>query len=209
MAKEKNEIQLQAKESAKWLLSQAAVKKDGNPIVLYDKPLNNMDVLLAGLLQSGSQGAVAAAMNLLTISGVLGDEVEEITPEVKEQREQAKRKYRSQLSSIKTYITKKLKAAEVYDNTITYAIEIAAVNILLYRKLADEVLPEYQSLVDIETSREGAARKKASPLLGELQRQMERTLIALRDLSMTVKSGQPKTEDDAFSKFMEEFRNNE
>lgn len=206
MKKQSDEFRIKAKESAKWLLSQMAVDDNGENVVLYGKPLNNMEVILSGLLRSGSQGAVAPAMNLLTISGMLGDDEGSDSPSEIKKREESSKRYKTQLKTIKNYITKKLKENGTYDNSVTYAIEVAAVNILLYRKLADEILPDHQSLLDIEISREGAKRKKASPLLGELQRQMERTLASLRDLSMTVRTGKPKSEDDTFAKFMEDFK---
>lgn len=201
-----NDIRLRAKESAKWLLAQNAVKKSGEQVELYGKELNNMDVVLAGLLQSGSQGNVPAAMNLLTISGVLGDEPKGETEDDKIEKEASKLRFDRQMKNIKQYIVKKLKTAGVWDDTITYAAEIAAINILLYRKLANEVLPDYQSLVEVETSREGAPRKKASPLLGELQRQMERAIMSLRELTMTVRSGKPKEDNDGFKSFVENFK---
>lgn len=119
------------------------------------------------------------------------------------------KKIRREIDSIKRYITKLLKDAGSYEPRLGYQIESVASDIIIYRRLRDQLLMRTDFLVT-EKSREGFDRTKVTSLVMEVRLQSERVQKGLDLLLMNVKSKKGKGGGkDALSEFMEAMREEE
>lgn len=112
-------------------------------------------------------------------------------------------KIRREINNIKRYITKLLKDAGTYEPRLSYQIESVASDIIIYRRLRDQLLMKTDFMV-VEKSREGYDRAKVTSLVMEVRLQSERVQKGLDLLLMNVKSKKGKgPAKDALSEFME------
>ncbi len=118
-------------------------------------------------------------------------------------------KIRREISNIKRYITKLLKDEGSYQPRLGYQIESVASDIIIYRRLRDQLLMRTDFLVT-EKSREGFDRTKVTSLVMEVRLQSERVQKGLDLLLMNVKSKKGKgAGKDALSEFMERMQEEE
>ena len=118
-------------------------------------------------------------------------------------------KIRREISNIKRYITKLLKDEGSYQPRLSYQIESVASDIIIYRRLRDQLLMRTDFLVT-EKSREGFDRTKVTSLVMEVRLQSERVQKGLDLLLMNVKSKKGKgAGKDALSEFMERMQEEE
>ena len=118
-------------------------------------------------------------------------------------------KIRREISNIKRYITKLLKDEGSYQPRLGYQIESVASDIIIYRRLRDQLLMRTDFLVT-EKSREGFDRTKVTSLVMEVRLQSERVQKGLDLLLMNVKSKKGKgSGKDALSEFMERMQEEE
>ena len=113
-------------------------------------------------------------------------------------------KEKNQISGIKGYISKMLREAGVDDQTLAYQIELVATDILVYRKLRQELLDESTKMVRTEHTDRGQARLRSNPLLFDLREQSKVVQKGLDMLMMNVKSkkGTKEPARDNFAEFM-------
>ena len=115
-------------------------------------------------------------------------------------------KIRREINNVKRYITKLLKDAGSYEPRLGYQIESVASDILIYRRLRDQLLTRTDFMV-VEKSREGYDRAKVTSLVMEVRLQSERVQKGLDLLLMNVKSKKGKgPAKDSLSEFMEAMR---
>lgn len=88
---------------------------------------------------------------------------------------------KKQIENIKRYIRKTLKDQGLYRPELSYQIELAARDILLYRRLSDEAMKEETDIMLTEISREGESRHKINPIFDALKKQ---TAIVQDDLKL-------------------------
>ena len=118
-------------------------------------------------------------------------------------------KIRREISNIKRYITKLLKDEGSYQPRLGYQIGSVASDIIIYRRLRDQLLMRTDFLVT-EKSREGFDRTKVTSLVMEVRLQSERVQKGLDLLLMNVKSKKGKgAGKDALSEFMERMQEEE
>ena len=118
-------------------------------------------------------------------------------------------KIRREINNLKRYITKLLKDAGSYEPRLGYQIESVASDILIYRRLRDQLLTRTDFMV-VEKSREGYDRAKVTSLVMEVRLQSERVQKGLDLLLMNVKSKKGKgAGKDALSEFMERMQEEE
>ena len=118
-------------------------------------------------------------------------------------------KIRREISNIKRYITKLLKDEGSYQPRLGYQIESVASDIIIYRRLRDQLLMKTDFMV-VEKSREGYDRAKVTSLVMEVRLQSERVQKGLDLLLMNVKSKKGKgVGKDALSEFMERMQEEE
>ena len=118
-------------------------------------------------------------------------------------------KIRREISNIKRYITKLLKDEGSYQPRLGYQIESVTSDIIIYRRLRDQLLMRTDFLVT-EKSREGFDRTKVTSLVMEVRLQSERVQKGLDLLLMNVKSKKGKgAGKDALSEFMERMQEEE
>ena len=118
-------------------------------------------------------------------------------------------KIRREINNLKRYITKLLKDAGSYEPRLGYQIESVASDILIYRRLRDQLLTRTDFMV-VEKSREGYDRAKVTSLVMEVRLQSERVQKGLDLLLMNVKSKKGKgAGNDALSEFMERMKEEE
>lgn len=87
----------------------------------------------------------------------------------------------NKVESVKSYIREILKKQELYRPELSYQIELAARDILLYRRLSDEALKVDTQIMLEEISREGESRYKINPIFDAVKKQ---TAIVQDDLKL-------------------------
>ena len=118
-------------------------------------------------------------------------------------------KVRREIANIKRYITKLLKEEGSYQPRLGYQIESVASDLIIYRRLRDQLLTKTDFMV-VEKSREGYDRSKVTSLVMEVRLQSERVQKGLDLLLMNVKSKKGKGQGkDALSEFMEAMKDGE
>lgn len=88
------------------------------------------------------------------------------------------------IENIKTVIRRHLQKADVYAPELSYQIELAASDILLYRKLREKALSEDTPITVTEYSREGKPREKINPVFAAMKEQADVVRRDLRSLYM-------------------------
>lgn len=109
------------------------------------------------------------------------------------------------VEALKRQIKEKLKKAECYDPEMDYQIEIAATDILVYRKLREEAINGVDDIVITEKSREGNDRSRVNPIYETLQKQADVVRKDLRALYMNreiARKGKKNDSSDPMMEFM-------
>ncbi|MCS2271551.1 hypothetical protein NXV31_16565 [Bacteroides fragilis] len=88
------------------------------------------------------------------------------------------------IENIKTVIRRHLQKADVYAPELSYQIELAASDILLYRKLREKALSEDTPITVKEYSRENKPREKINPVFAAMKEQADVVRRDLRSLYM-------------------------
>ncbi len=107
-----------------------------------------------------------------------------------------------QVSNVRARIWRILKDAGIWDSTLTYQVEMAATNIVVYRMLKKEVLSLPSLTIQI-TRDNGSEAPKPHPLLLELREQGKVVEKNMDFLLMNVKSKKGKeAAADSLKEFM-------
>lgn len=120
---------------------------------------------------------------------------------------EAKAAYEKRIKGKKAYIVQLLKKQGKYTAELSMQATITAQLIVRTEILAEEIFSGRHDAVNVELSREGHSRESISPkekLYLDLTTQTQK---ALKALGMNIDAKERKTDGDAFSEFMEEFKN--
>jgi hypothetical protein len=90
----------------------------------------------------------------------------------------------AKIENIKTVIRRQLVKAGVYSPELAYQVELAASDIILYRKLRDTALNEETEVIVTEFSRENRPREKINPIFDAMKKQADVVRKDLRALYM-------------------------
>lgn len=116
---------------------------------------------------------------------------------------------RRKIENLKRYIQKLLSEVGGYTPALSYQVEELARDMMAYRRVSDEFLA-LERLTVIEKSREGDKRVKAHPLGLEVRQWSDTVRRDLAKLTMNIKdSMKARQVEDEFSKFMEEFNDDD
>nr|DAE93807.1 MAG TPA: hypothetical protein [Caudoviricetes sp.] len=88
------------------------------------------------------------------------------------------------IENIKTHVRRVLKEHEMYSSEMSYQIELLASDLLVFRKIRDEVLKEEQTPTVTEKSREGEDRIRENPIYNLMAKFADRLRKDLRSLMM-------------------------
>ena len=88
------------------------------------------------------------------------------------------------IENIKTHVRIVLKEHEMYSSEMSYQIELLASDLLVFRKIRDEVLKEEQTPTVTEKSREGEDRIRENPIYNLMAKFADRLRKDLRSLMM-------------------------
>lgn len=88
------------------------------------------------------------------------------------------------IENIKTHVRRVLKEHEMYSSEMSYQIELLASDLLVFRKIRDEVLKEDQTPTVTEKSREGEDRIRENPIYNLMAKFADRLRKDLRSLMM-------------------------
>lgn len=88
------------------------------------------------------------------------------------------------IENIKTHVRRVLKEHEMYSSEMSYQIELLASDLLVFRKIRDEVLKEEQTPTVTEKSREGEDRIRENPIYNLMDKFADRLRKDLRSLMM-------------------------
>lgn len=91
------------------------------------------------------------------------------------------------VKNIKKNIQRILEEAGVYNNTLTYQVEITAGDLLLYRKIRKEALDPSTDVYQIEYSREGKERRTINPIFAAMTNASNRVTKDFEKLTMNIK----------------------
>lgn len=91
------------------------------------------------------------------------------------------------VKNIKKNIQRILEEAGVYNNTLTYQVEITAGDLLLYRKIRKEALDPATDVYQIEYSREGNERRTINPIFAAMTNASNRVTKDFEKLTMNIK----------------------
>ena len=133
---------------------------------------------------------------------------ERMLPQPKEEPKQQKvsKAIKTKIQSKKTYIVQLLKKEGKYSSELSYQVTVAAQLLVRTEILAEEIFADSHKAVNVEISREGNTRESISPkekLYLDLTAQTQK---ALRALGMNTDSKERKTDNDDFSKFMDDLK---
>lgn len=138
----------------------------------------------------------------------------------KEKKESGKRKARQPLTekqkmlkSLKDYMRKALTERGKYSGEYTYQVEIAAMSVILTRKVWDIAMDAEEKPVLTEKSREGDIRAKENPIFTlyiKLAAQARRDLRALQ-MNKEIEKGEANNggDDDALTQLMQNMAESE
>ena len=116
---------------------------------------------------------------------------------------------RRKIENLTRYIQKLLSEVGGYTPALSYQVEELARDMMAYRRVSDEFLA-LESLTVIEKSREGDKRVKVHPLGLEVRQWSDTVRRDLAKLTMNIKdSMKARQVEDEFSKFMEEFNDDD
>lgn len=105
----------------------------------------------------------------------------------------------------KNYIVKLLKDQGKYTSELSMQVSITAQLLVRTEILAEEVLSEHHSAVDVELSREGHERKAISPKEKLYLDFVQQSQKALRALGMNTDAKERKTDNDTLNEFLKDF----
>lgn len=91
------------------------------------------------------------------------------------------------VKNIKKNIQRILEEAGVYNNTLTYQVEITAGDLLLYRKIRKEALDPSTDVYQVEYSREGNERRTINPIFAAMTNASNRVTKDFEKLTMNIK----------------------
>jgi hypothetical protein len=136
------------------------------------------------------------------------EEPKQETPALPSAEEQQKvsKAIKTKIQSKKTYIVQLLKKEGKYSSELSYQVTVAAQLLVRTEILAEEIFADSHKAVNVEISREGNTRESISPkekLYLDLTAQTQK---ALRALGMNTDSKERKTDNDDFSKFMDDLK---
>lgn len=111
------------------------------------------------------------------------------------------------ITSKKTYIVKLLKKQGKYTPELSMQVKITAQLLIRTEILAEQIFGNGHKPTKIELSREGNERESVSPKEKLYLDLVEQSQKALKALGMNTDSRERKTDNDGFSEFMEQFKN--
>lgn len=111
------------------------------------------------------------------------------------------------ITSKKTYIVKLLKKQGKYTPELSMQVKITAQLLIRTEILAEQIFGNCHQPTKIELSREGNERESVSPKEKLYLDLVEQSQKALKALGMNTDSRERKTDNDGFSEFMEQFKN--
>ena len=111
------------------------------------------------------------------------------------------------ITSKKTYIVKLLKKQGKYTPELSMQVKITAQLLIRTEILAEQISGNGHQPTKIELSREGNERESVSPKEKLYLDLVEQSQKALKALGMNTDSRERKTDNDGFSEFMEQFKN--
>lgn len=111
------------------------------------------------------------------------------------------------ITSKKTYIVKLLKRQGKYTPELSMQVKITAQLLIRTEILAEQIFGNGHQPTKIELSREGNERESVSPKEKLYLDLVEQSQKALKALGMNTDSRERKTDNDGFSEFMEQFKN--
>jgi len=111
------------------------------------------------------------------------------------------------ITSKKTYIVKLLKKQGKYTPELSMQVKITAQLLIRTEILAEQIFGNGHQPTKIELSREGNERESVSPKEKLYLDLVEQSQKALKALGMNTDSRERKTDNDGFSEFMEQFKN--
>lgn len=111
------------------------------------------------------------------------------------------------ITAKKTYIVKLLKKQNKYTPELSMQVKIVAQLLVRTEILAEQIYSDGHQPINVETSREGNERKSIDPKEKLYLDLLEQSQKALRALGMNTDSRERKTDNDGFSEFMEQFKN--
>lgn len=106
----------------------------------------------------------------------------------------------------KNYIVKILKKQGKYTAELSMQVDIAAQLLVRTQILADEIFDDNHKVVNVEISREGNERESISPKEKLYMEFLQQSQSALKALGMNTDAKERKTDNDSFSDFMQEFK---
>lgn len=111
------------------------------------------------------------------------------------------------ITSKKTYIVKLLKKQGKYTPELSMQVKITAQLLIRTEILAGQIFGNGHQPTKFELSREGNERESVSPKEKLYLDLVEQSQKALKALGMNTDSRDRKTDNDGFSEFMEQFKN--
>lgn len=111
------------------------------------------------------------------------------------------------ITSKKTYIVKLLKKQGKYTPELSMQVNITAQLLIRTEILAGQIFGNGHQPTKFELSREGNERESVSPKEKLYLDLVEQSQKALKALGMNTDSRDRKTDNDGFSEFMEQFKN--
>lgn len=100
------------------------------------------------------------------------------------ERSEEERQIDKRIENIKTHVRRVLKEHEMYSSEMSYQIELLASDLLVFRKIRDEVLKEGENPTVTEKSRENENRIKENPIYNLMAKFADRVRKDLRSLMM-------------------------
>lgn len=100
------------------------------------------------------------------------------------------------IENIKTHVRRVLKEHEMYSSEMSYQIELLASDLLVFRKIRDEVLKEEQTPTVTEKSREGEDRIRENPIYNLMAKFADRLRKDLRSLMMNKELAPTESKND-------------
>lgn len=92
---------------------------------------------------------------------------------------------KGEVENLKVTIRRLLVAQKKYSDEMTYAVELLASDLCIFRKIREKALEEGTKVQITETSREGHDRYGVNPIFDQLARYSDRVRKDLRVLTMT------------------------
>ena len=113
---------------------------------------------------------------------------------------------KTRLKDIIQSIQQMLEETGVYDASLSFSVEKAATDLLIYRRLRDACLDDDTSLTFTEQSREGDDRIKMNPIFAECARQSKVVGDAFDKLMMNAKGRGKKKNSDKLAQLMNDLK---